>query len=97
MYVHVHQRLNVLESEGDEQRVQEILARLKVEVSRRRLLLYPYFRDFDRVSHLHVVLYNVIAERLSVRQIILHRISRRVCIYVCIYYVTLRNARYAQT
>ena len=27
----------------------------------------------------------IIAERLSVRQIILHRISRRVCIYVCMY------------
>ena len=45
------QRLNVLESSEDERRVQEILARLKVEVSCRRLLLYPYFRDFDRVSH----------------------------------------------
>ena len=37
--------------------MQEILARLKVEVGRRRLLLYPYFRDFDRVSdiiqHVH--------------------------------------------
>ena len=47
------QRLNVLASEEDERRVQEILARLKVEVSRRRLLLYPYFRDFDRVRQSH--------------------------------------------
>jgi Ca2+-binding EF-hand superfamily protein len=45
---HLSRRLNVLASEEDERRVQEILARLKVEVSRRRLLLYPYFRDFDR-------------------------------------------------
>ena len=49
------QRLNVLASEEDERRVQEILARLKVEVSRRRLLLYPYFRDFDRVRQSHPV------------------------------------------
>lgn len=51
------QRLNVLESDDNEQRVQEILARLKAEVSRRRLLLYPYFRDFDRVraSHLYII------------------------------------------
>jgi Ca2+-binding EF-hand superfamily protein len=45
---HLSRRLNVLESSEDEKRVQEILARLKVEVSCRRLLLYPYFRDFDR-------------------------------------------------
>ena len=38
MYV---QRLNTLESEEDEKKVQEVLARLKAEVSRRRLLLYP--------------------------------------------------------
>jgi hypothetical protein len=40
--------LNVLESEEEEGKVQEVPARLKAEVSRRRLLLYPYFRDFDR-------------------------------------------------
>ena len=45
---------------------------------------------------------SIIAERLSVRQIILHRISRRVCIYVCVYtciYVSRlgMRARYAQT
>ena len=51
------QRLNVLESSDDEKRVQEILARLKVEVSCRRLLLYPYFRDFDRVSYYVMLVY----------------------------------------
>ena len=50
MYV---QRLNTLESEEDEKKVQEVLARLKAEVSRRRLLLYPYFKDFDRVRDTH--------------------------------------------
>ena len=50
MYV---QRLNTLESEEDEKKVQEVLARLKSEVSRRRLLLYPYFKDFDRVRDTH--------------------------------------------
>ena len=50
MYV---QRLNTPESEEDEKKVQEVLARLKAEVSRRRLLLYPYFKDFDRVRDTH--------------------------------------------
>ena len=35
---------------------------------------------FENVSHMCII-----AERLSVRQIILHRISRRVCMYVCMY------------
>ena len=43
------QRPNILASDEDERKVQEVLARLKAEVSRRRLLLYPYFKDFDRV------------------------------------------------
>ena len=57
------QRLNVLASEEDERKVQEVLARLKVEVSRRRLLIYPYFRDFDRVSQTPPILYQSIGRR----------------------------------
>lgn len=45
---HLSQPLNQLGSEGAESRVQAVLERLKGEVRRRRLLLYPYFRDFDR-------------------------------------------------
>jgi len=47
------QKLNTLGSAAEERQVEEVLARLKVEVSRRRLLLYPYFRDFDRVRYQH--------------------------------------------
>lgn len=37
-------------SDAEEARVQSILDRLANEVLRRRILLYPFFRDFDRVS-----------------------------------------------
>ena len=37
------------------------------------------------VAHVSTISNIIIAERLSVRQIILHRISSRVCIYVCMY------------
>ena len=47
------QKLNTLGSAAEERQVEEVLARLKVEVSRRRLLLYPYFRDFDRMRYQH--------------------------------------------
>ena len=43
------QPLNSLGSEDEEGQVEEILERLKQEVKQRRLLLYPYFRDYDRV------------------------------------------------
>lgn len=34
----------------EEQHLELLLQRLKREVKERRLLLYPYFRDFDRVG-----------------------------------------------
>jgi hypothetical protein len=37
-------------SEHEERQVQEILARLASDVKRRRLMVYPFFKDFDRVS-----------------------------------------------
>jgi len=43
------QPLNSLGSEDKEGQVEVILGRLKREVKQRRLLLYPYFRDYDRV------------------------------------------------
>ena len=43
------QPLNSLGSEDEEGQVEMILERLKREVKQRRLLLYPYFRDYDRV------------------------------------------------
>jgi len=42
--------LNSLGSEDEEGQVEEILERLKREVKQRRLLLYSYLRDYDRVS-----------------------------------------------
>lgn len=53
MPLNTPQKLNTLGSAAEERQVEEVLARLKVEVSRRRLLLYPYFRDFDRVRIPH--------------------------------------------
>ena len=44
------QPLNSLGSEDEEGQVEEILERLKQEVKQRRLLLYSYLRDYDRVS-----------------------------------------------
>ena len=43
------QPLNSLGTEDEEGQVEVILGRLKREVKQRRLLLYPYFRDYDRV------------------------------------------------
>ena len=55
-YTHIHtQPLNTLDSEADEVKVSQVLDRLRNEVKKRRLMLYPYFRDFDRVSGLITV------------------------------------------
>ena len=43
------QPLNSLKTEVHERRLEEVLERLKTEVRTRRLMLYPYFRDYDRV------------------------------------------------
>ena len=44
------QTLNALGSQDQERELEEVLERLKTQVRTRRLMLYPYFRDFDRVS-----------------------------------------------
>ena len=49
MHVEYLQPLNALSSE-EEHRLQEIISKLKEEVKKRRLLVYPFCRDYDRVS-----------------------------------------------
>ena len=44
------QPLNALGTQEQERELEEVLERLKIQVRTRRLMLYPYFRDFDRVS-----------------------------------------------
>ena len=34
----------------EERRLEEVLSNLRSEVKKRRLLMYPYYRDYDRVS-----------------------------------------------
>jgi len=43
------QPLVPLSSARDSQRLEEILEYLRNEVKTRRILLHPYFRDFDKV------------------------------------------------
>jgi hypothetical protein len=49
-YAFILQPLNVLGSQDQERELEEVLERLKTQVRTRRLMLYTYFRDFDRVS-----------------------------------------------
>ena len=49
------QQINVLESEEMEGQVAEVLQRLRSEVKRRQLLVYPYLQDFDRVTNDHAM------------------------------------------
>ena len=49
MHVVYLQPLNALSSE-EEHRLQEIISKLKEEVKKRRLLVYPFCRDYDRVG-----------------------------------------------
>ena len=44
------QQLNPLSSPAEEQRLEEVLSNLRSEVKKRRLLMYPYYRDFDMVG-----------------------------------------------
>ena len=57
------QNLPIMTDE-DERRVVEVVNRLAEEVRKRRILVYPYFKDFDRVSTLcriiHVILFHYI-------------------------------------
>ena len=52
------QPLNSLES-TDEDKLVDILQRLRSEVKTRGLLLYPYFRDFDKVSYMFMANWSV--------------------------------------
>lgn len=45
---HLSRPLNSLGSSHEEARLEEVLGRLRSEVKKRRLLLYPYFKDYDR-------------------------------------------------
>ena len=44
-------------SEEEESKVEEVLKMLRNEVKKRRLLLYPYYRDFDRVSRMYYIVF----------------------------------------
>lgn len=48
--------MNALESEEKEEQLAGVLQRLRSEVKRRQLLVYPYLQDFDRVTNDHVIL-----------------------------------------
>lgn len=45
------QNLNYL-SEKEEARVEEILRQISDQVKKRRIMMYQYFKDYDRVSTL---------------------------------------------
>lgn len=47
--------MNVLESEVMEGQLSSVLQRLRSEVKRRQLLVYPYLQDFDRVTDDHII------------------------------------------
>ena len=40
-------------NEQEEVRLHEILSQISDNVRRRRLMMYPYFKDYDRVSFRH--------------------------------------------
>ena len=44
------QQLNPLSSPVEERRLEEVLSNLRSEVKKRRLLMYPYYRDYDMVG-----------------------------------------------
>ena len=44
------QQLNPLSSPMEERRLVEVLSNLRSEVKKRRLLMYPYYRDYDMVG-----------------------------------------------
>ena len=44
------QQLNPLSSPMEERRLEEVLSNLRSEVKKRRLLMYPYYRDYDMVG-----------------------------------------------
>ena len=47
------QGLKPLASEHAEKRLHEVLDELREKCRRRRLLMYPYFKDYDRVGTAH--------------------------------------------
>ena len=44
------QQLNPLSSPVEERHLEEVLSNLRSEVKKRRLLMYPYYRDYDMVG-----------------------------------------------
>ena len=60
--------MNVLESEEMEEQLASVLQRLRNEVKRRQLLVYPYLQDFDRVTNDHVILLMTIGHLQSCSQ-----------------------------
>ena len=49
-HVVAEQQLNPLSSPVEERRLEEVLSNLRSEVKKRRLLMYPYYRDYDMVG-----------------------------------------------
>ena len=49
-HVVAEQQLNPLSSPMEERRLEEVLSNLRSEVKKRRLLMYPYYRDYDMVG-----------------------------------------------
>ena len=49
-HVVAEQQLNPLNSPMEERRLEEVLSNLRSEVKKRRLLMYPYYRDYDMVG-----------------------------------------------
>ena len=58
--------MNVLESEEMEEQLSSVLQRLRNEVKRRQLLVYPYLQDFDRVTSDHMILVIVTSSHFRV-------------------------------
>ena len=50
LFFHFVQGLKPLESEHAEMRLHEVLNELREKCRRQRLLMYPYFKDYDRVG-----------------------------------------------
>lgn len=51
-------------TEAEEKRIKEIISQISDNVRRRRLMMYPYFKDYDRVGHFSWYLSNAIYNKL---------------------------------
>ena len=57
-----HCELSVLQStqvltESEDQRVCEVLGEIADKVVKRRIMMYQYFKDFDRVSKIYISIF----------------------------------------